>query len=212
MALRDLLAAIEAEAAAETSRLRHDRQRQADAIVAEAYRQAHELNAAALATANKEECRDSEQRLGAARRANAGRLRDAREAAYQQIAQEARSRLWAIREREDYPEILAALLAEARSVLPAGDIVRVDPSDEPLVRRLLEGNRLRVEPVLRCAGGVEVADGRGGRVRNTLEERFTAAEPGLRALVGRLLDGGADSQLRPGHRADPDSVAREVLA
>jgi vacuolar-type H+-ATPase subunit E/Vma4 len=211
MALRDLLAAIEAEAAAETSRLRHDRHRQADAIIAEAHRKARELEVAALATAEKEERRAGEQRLAAARRANAARLLDAREAAYEEIAQVARSRLGAIREREDYPEILAALLAEARSILPAGDLVRVDPSDERLVRRLLAGDRLRVEPMLRCAGGVEVADGRGGRVRNTLEDRFTAAEPGLRALVGRLLD-GADSQPLPGNRASADPAAREVLA
>jgi V/A-type H+-transporting ATPase subunit E len=211
MALRDLLDAIETEAAAETSRLRHDRHRQADAIMSEAHREARELEVAALTTAEKEERRAGEQRLAAARRANAARLLDTREAVYEEIAQEARSRLWAIREREDYPEILAALLAEARSMLPAGDLVRVDPSDERLARRLLAGDRLRVEPVLRCAGGVEVADGRGGRVRNTLEERFTAAEPVLRALVGRLLD-GADSQPLPGNRASPDPAAREVPA
>jgi vacuolar-type H+-ATPase subunit E/Vma4 len=211
MALRDLLAAIEAEAAAETSQLRHDRHRQADAIIAGAHRKARELEVAALATAEKEERRAGEQRLAAARRANAARLLDAREAAYDEIAQEACSRLRGIREREDYPEILAALLAEARSMLPAGDLVRVDPSDERLVRRLLAGDRLRVEPMLRSAGGVEVADGRGERVRNTLEERFTAAEPDLRALVGRLLD-GVDSHPLPGNRASPDRAAREVLA
>jgi hypothetical protein len=160
MALRDLLDAIEAEAAAETSRLRHDRHRQADAIISEAHREARDLKVAALATAENEERGAGELRLAAARRANAARLLDTREAAYAEIVQEA---------------------------------------------------RLRVEPMLRCAGGVEVADGRGGRVRNTLEERFTAAEPVLRALVGRLLD-GADSQPLPGHRASPDPEVREVLA
>jgi hypothetical protein len=49
---------------------------------------------------------------------------------------------------------------------------------------------VRVEPTLRCAGGLEAADGRGARVRNTVEERFTAAEPALRALAGRLAKRG----------------------
>lgn len=201
MALQDLLEAIEAEAAVDTARLRRDRRRQADAIVSAAHQQARELTAAALAEAEAEERRAGEQRLAAARRAHADRLRDAHEAAYQEVAREARLRLRVIREREDYPAILAALLAEARSMLPTAEVVRVDPRDEPLARRLLDGDPLRVEPVLRCAGGIAVADGRGASVTNTVEERFTAAEPDLRTLVGRLLAAGEDGQAATGDRA-----------
>ena len=100
----------------------------------------------------------------------------------------ARPQLRTVRERDDYPAILAALLDEVRALLPAVALVRVGPSDDLLVRRLLAGeDQVRVEPTLRCAGGLEVTDDRGARVCNTVEERFTAAEPALRAMAGRRV-------------------------
>jgi vacuolar-type H+-ATPase subunit E/Vma4 len=207
MALRDLLAAIEAEAAAETARLRASRRSEADAILTEARQRGRELQAAAVAAAEREERQAGDLRLAAAREATASRLRDAHEDAYQRIAQEVCERLRTVRERGDYPAILAALLDEARSLLPAANLVRVDPSDEPLVRRLLKGeDQMRVEPTLRCAGGLEIADGRGARVCNTVEERFAAAEPALRALAGRPADEGH------GARTSPYPAVEDVLA
>jgi vacuolar-type H+-ATPase subunit E/Vma4 len=190
MALRDLLAAIEAEAAADIWRLRAERRREAAAIIEDAGRQAAELKRSAVAAAEQAEREAGERRLAAARHTVAGRLREAQEAAYQQIARDARARVLAARKRDDYPAILAALLHEARSALPAGSNVQVAQADEPLVRRLLQGGpRLRVTVTLPDTGGVEVTDGAGAVVRNTLENRLTAAEPELRGLVGRLLAG-----------------------
>jgi vacuolar-type H+-ATPase subunit E/Vma4 len=144
MALQDLLAAIEADAAA-------------------------------AATESQE--RQAGDRIG-----------DAREAACQQILSDVRAELGAIRGRGDYPEILAGLIAEARDMLPACVTVRVDPADEDLARRLLHGDdKLRIEPVLSSAGGVEVADRAGTTAINTVEARLAAAEPFLRALIGGLL-------------------------
>jgi len=197
MALHDLLAAIEAEATAEVARLRDGRHREAGAIIADAERQARDLEAAAVAAAEREEREAGELRLTAARDHAAAGLRDAHEAAYQLIAAETRARLAAARDRDDYPAILAALLAEARAALPTATVVRVDPADEPLARGLLPGDSpVRVEATLRSAGGVEVADGAGTRVRNTVEERLAAAEPALRALAGRLLRPGGDGEAR----------------
>lgn len=188
MVLRDLLAAIETEAASDISRLRAERHREAAVIIAEARREADAIEAAAVAAAEQEEQEAAELRLTADRAAITGRLRDAYEAAYQEIARDIRVRLGTVRERGDYPAILAALLGEAHSALPAATLIRCDPADEPLVQGLLGGeNRLRAEATLSCAGGVEVTDESGVSVRNTVEERFTAAEPVLRALVGRLL-------------------------
>jgi len=207
MALPDLLAAIEAEAAGETARLRASRRGQAEAILAAARQQARDLQAAAVAAAEREERQAGGRRLAAARETAAARVRDAQEDAYQRIAQQVRERLRSVRGREDYPAIMAALLDEARSLLPAVSLVRVDPADEPLARRLLAGEpRVRVEPALRCAGGLEAADGRGARVRNTVEERFAAAEPALRALAGRL------AERDPGAWASPHPAAEEVPA
>jgi vacuolar-type H+-ATPase subunit E/Vma4 len=188
MALRDLLAAIEAEAAADISRLRTERHREAAAIIEDAGRRAAELKRSAVAAAEQAEQEADERRLAAARHAVAGRLREAQEAAYQQIARDVRAGVLAARERDDYPVILAALLHEARSALPAGSNVQVAPADKLLIRRMLRDEpRLRVTVTLLNTGGVEVTDGAGAVARNTLEDRLAAAEPKLRALVGRLL-------------------------
>jgi vacuolar-type H+-ATPase subunit E/Vma4 len=191
MALRDLLAAIEAEAAAEAARLRAGSSAEAEAILADAKRRAGEVVAAAAAAAEHEERQAGEARLAAARGAASERIRQAHEAACQRILSGVRDQLNAVRGRGDYPEILAALIAEARAMLPTMAAVRVDPADEPLARRLLQGeDRLGVEPVLSCAGGAEVADGAGATAINTVEARLAAAEPGLRALIGALLEDG----------------------
>lgn len=191
MALRDLLAAIEAEATADISRLRAERHREAAAIIVDAGRRAAELKRSTVAAAEQAEREAGERRLAAARHTIAGRLREAQEAAYQQIARDVRTGVLAAPERDDYPAILAALLHEARLALPAGSNVQVAQADEHLVRRLLQGEpRLRVTVTLPDTGGVEVTDGAGAVVRNTLEDRLAAAEPELRGLVGRLLAGG----------------------
>jgi vacuolar-type H+-ATPase subunit E/Vma4 len=190
MALRDLLAAIEAEAADDIGRLRTERYREAAAIVSEAERRSAELEQSAVAAAEEAEREAGERRLTTARQAIAGRLREAQEAQYQQIARDVRARVLAPREREDYPAILAALLHEARSALPAASNVHVAQADERLARRLLQAEpRLRVTVTLADTGGVTLTDGAGTTVRNTMEDRLAAAEPELRVLVSRLLAG-----------------------
>jgi vacuolar-type H+-ATPase subunit E/Vma4 len=188
MALHDLLAAIEAEAAADIGRLRTERHREAATIISDAERRSAELEQSAVSAADQAEREAGERRLMTARQAIAGRLREVQEAAYQQIATDVRAGVLAARERDDYPVILAALLHEARSALPAGSNVQVAPADELLIRRMLrDESRLRVTVTLPNTGGVEVTDGAGAVARNTLEDRLAAAEPELRALVGRLL-------------------------
>jgi len=188
MALRDLLAAIEAEAAADIGRLKAERQREAAAIISDAERRSAELEQSAISAAEQAEREAGERRLMTARQAIAGRLREVQEAAYQQIATDIRAGVLAARERDDYLVILAELLHEARSALPAGSIVQVAPADELLIRRMLCGEpRLQVTVTLPNTGGVEVTNGAGAVACNTLEDRLAAAEPELRALVGKLL-------------------------
>jgi len=186
MALRDLLAAIEAEAATDIERLRAERHREAAAILADAELQATELERSAVCSAEHEEREAGERRLAAARQAIAGRQCDAHEAAYQQIAGEVRACLRTVRERGDYPAILAALLDEARSALPAGTLVRVDPADEGAGRRLIQGeNGVRVAATLRCAGGLRRSGGervqhRGGAVHGRRARAAGAGRRGAR--------------------------------
>jgi vacuolar-type H+-ATPase subunit E/Vma4 len=192
MALTDLLEAIEADAAADVGRMRAERQHEAAAILADARQQAESLERSAVSVAEREEREAGERRLTAARETMAGWLRDAHEDAYQRIARDARARLRTVRDRADYPAVLAALLAEACAALPGGAVVQVDPADEQLARRLLgEQSHLSVVPGLHCAGGVVVSDKAGADVRNTVEDRFAAADPELRALVGELLAAAA---------------------
>jgi vacuolar-type H+-ATPase subunit E/Vma4 len=206
MALRDLLAAIEADATAEAARLRAGRQAAAEAIMARARDEAAELQTAAVSAAERDELAAAELRLADAGDAAAGRLREAHEAAYQRIASDVRGQLREIRRRGDYPQILSTWITEARAALPGATVVQVDPADEALARRLLEDETpLRVEPVLSCAGGVAVSDGAATTVINTLEGRLAAAEPALRALTGRLLGDDPERCLAtaPGSEAVP---------
>jgi len=206
MALQDLLTAIEADAAAETARLRARRAAEAEAIIADAERRGGELQASAAADAERKEKQAGELRLAEARTQAGNRVREAHEAAYQQLVSDVPDRLRAARNRGDYQQTLAALIAEARAMLPGCAVVRVDPADEPLARRLLRGeDTLRVEPTLSCAGGAEAADGAGATATNTVEARLAAAEPALRALIGQLLEDGPAGRATaaPGPEAMP---------
>jgi vacuolar-type H+-ATPase subunit E/Vma4 len=193
VALADLLAAIEADAAADIGRLRAEQHHEVAEILADARSRADDLERSAVSAAEREEREAGERRLAAAREAIGGWIREAHEDAYQRIARDARDRLRMVRERAGYPAVMAALLAEARSALPGATVAHVDPADERLARRLLgDEGRLRVAAGLHCAGGVVICDEAGAVVRNTLEDRFAAAEPELRAVIGELL-GAADA-------------------
>lgn len=191
MALRDLLAAIEAEADADIERLRAERRREAAAIISDAERRSAELEQSAVSAAEQAEREAGERRLMTARQEIAGQLREVQEAAYQQIAKDVRAGVLAARERDDYPVILAALLHEACLALPAGNHVHIAPADELLIHRLLRDQpRLTVTVTLPNTGGVQVSDAVGAVANNTLENRLATAEPELRALVGRVLAQG----------------------
>jgi vacuolar-type H+-ATPase subunit E/Vma4 len=196
MALADLLAAIEADAAADVGRLRTERHHEAAAILAGARRRAGDLERSAVCAAEREEREAGERRLTAARETIAGWLREAQEDAFRRISRDVRARLRMVRERADYPAVMTALLAEARSALPGCAVVHVDPADEQLARRLLgDEGRPGVAAGLISAGGVVVSDEAGADVRNTVEDRFAAAEPELRALVGALLGAAGEGPL-----------------
>jgi vacuolar-type H+-ATPase subunit E/Vma4 len=202
MALRDLLAAIETDAAAEAARLRAGRQAAAEAILARARDEASELQAGAVSAAEQAELAAAELRLAEARDAASTRLRQAHETAYQRIASDVRDQLREIRRRADYPQILASWMSEARAALSGATVVEVDPADEALARRLLAGQPpVTVEPALSCAGGAKVSDGAGATAVNTVEGRLAVAEPALRALTGQLLR--YDSQGCPATMASP---------
>jgi vacuolar-type H+-ATPase subunit E/Vma4 len=189
MTLVDLLAGLEAEAAAETARLEAETQQEADRLVEEARAEAQVLREQATRAGEVELQREVEQRRALARLAAAATVREAREDAFARLLAEVRERLDALREGDDRRAALRELTREGLAALPAATTLRVDPRDERLAAELLAelGAKVEVVAALETAGGVELADGAGRTVRNTIEERLANAEPALRLLFGQAL-------------------------
>jgi vacuolar-type H+-ATPase subunit E/Vma4 len=196
MALSNLLAGLEAEAAEEAARVEAETREEADRIVEAARAEARALQEQAARAGESELRREAEQRRARARLEAAAILREAREEAFQGFLAELRAQLASLRERGDYPAVMGALIREGLAALPAATILRVDPRDERLAGELLGelGAELQIEAALDTAGGVAVATRDGRAARNTIEERLANAEPALRLLLGDLLGGRAPAE------------------
>lgn len=188
MALADLLDAIEVEADEELERVERESREEAERIVAVARSEADRLEAELVAAVEPGALAEAARIRALARVDAAAEARDLREQAFLTLLDAVRARLAQVRSADDYPERLAALLAEAREALPGAVALRVDPADAELAASLAGG--LSVEPVLQTWGGVELDDGAGRVLRNTLEHRFENAEPLLRLLVAQRLAAG----------------------
>jgi V/A-type H+-transporting ATPase subunit E len=189
MTLVDLLAGLEAEAAAETARLEAEAREEADRLAEEARAEARVLREQATRAGEGELQREAEQRRALARLAAAAAVREAREEAFDRLLAEVRERLDAVRDGDGRRAVLRELTREGLAALPAATTLRVDPRDERLAAGLLGelGAELEVVAELETAGGVELADAAGRTVRNTIEERLANAEPALRLLFGEAL-------------------------
>lgn len=193
MALEHILAAIEDEAAVEIARIEAESQRRAKAILEQASSDAVTIERA-TASALDVDLESKAARLRNQAHIQATRtLMKAREAIVQQARDGAVVQMGALREREDYRDLLAALLDEALAALPGEDVVvRVDPRDRDLIALLLAelrpGAPIDVEAALDTWGGVEVASADGRIiVRNALETRLERADPYLRRLVAETI-------------------------
>ena len=189
MALVELLAGLEAEAAAETARLEAETRAEAERIVEAARSEAQALREQAARAGENELQREAEQRRAAARLAAAAVVREAHEQAFRDVLAEVRARLEELRERPGYRALLRALIGECLAALPAATVLRVDARDERLAAGLLGELEveLRIVADLETAGGVELEHDDGRAVRNTVEERLANAEPTLRLLFGEAL-------------------------
>jgi V/A-type H+-transporting ATPase subunit E len=191
MALVDLLAGLEAEAAVETARLEAETREEVDSILEEARAEARELHDRTLWSAEEEDRREANRLRSAARLTAAAALRDAHEEAFREFLSALRSRLDALRESADYSRVLGALIRESVAALPRATVLRVDPRDERLVESLLTefDAELEVAAALETVGGVELADAEDRVARNTIEERLANAESALRLLFAGWLRG-----------------------
>jgi len=193
MALKDLLTALEADAATETERLRAETDAEASRIVESAQREARELEQQAARTDEADIAREFERRSSEARLAAAAVLRDEYEACVATLQAALRRRLGALRETDGYPAVLRALIEESLAAISSASLLHVDPRDAQLARDIVRelDVRLELKPELDTLGGVEVIASDRRTVRNTLEERLRNAEPALRALAGELLESAA---------------------
>jgi vacuolar-type H+-ATPase subunit E/Vma4 len=186
MALSDLLAGMQEEAAAEEAQLDAETRAGAARMEAAAHDEARLLEERVLRAAEDELRGEAEARRANARLAAAANVREAREEAFQVFLAAVRGRLDSVRESSGYPSVLRELVREILMALPGAAVLHVDPRDDRLATELAGelGLELEIAATLETAGGVELA--RDDRVvRNTVEERFANAEPALRLLFGR---------------------------
>jgi V/A-type H+-transporting ATPase subunit E len=187
MALSDLLAGLEAEAAAEEARLEAETSAEVIRIGDAAQAEARLLEEEALRGIEDQVLRETEARRAHARLAAAAAVRQARDDSFRECLENVRGRLEVIRNGSSYPTVFRALLRESLAALPTATVLRVDPRDERLAADVLAelGVDMKVVAALQTAGGVELARGEDRAVRNTIEDRLANAEPDLRLLFGK---------------------------
>jgi len=186
MALSDLLAGLEAEAAAEKAELEAETSAEVIRVGEAAQAEARLLEGEALRTIEDEVRREAEARRARARLAAAAAVRQARDDSFRDCLEIVRGRLEVVRTSSTYPAVFRALLRESLAALPSATVVRVDPRDERLAAHVLAelGVDSEIAATLQTAGGVELARGEDRAVRNTVEDRLANAEPALRLLFG----------------------------
>lgn len=188
MALQDILATIRSEA-----------EETASGLVAEAQAESERVLARARAEGESEEQRlagsqDDRIRVERARALSGSHLeaararRSAREDVYRRAIEEVRHRLATVRDSDRYESLMGSLLDEAIVALPEATVIRVDPGDEAVVRRVLStrGLDIAVETEETALGGL-VMTAPGRTVDNRLETRLERADNHLRYIAAEVI-------------------------
>ena len=186
MALRDLLAALEEEGAAEYERARQERRRQAGQILSEARELAakagHDRVAAAEAAAHD----DARRLLADARSGARAAGRTARDDALEEVLAGARQSLSELPGTPVGAAAAAACMEEALGALPSATTVRVHPAD---AARLRSDAPVKVVADL-GVGGAIAGDSEGRYLDNTYLTRLANAWPDLRVELSRSWEQG----------------------
>lgn len=189
MALAELLKTLEADAAADRDRLEAEAREQARVVVEAARAEAYAIAERAARTDESELAREVARHGAAARLAAAAALRETHEECFRTLLATVRARLAALRGSDLYATVLRAAIRASLAALPAATALQVDLRDEALAVELLGelGVQLPVIATLDTAGGVELTNDAGIRIRNTLEERLSNAEPAVRIVFADAL-------------------------
>ncbi|MFN8485304.1 MAG: V-type ATP synthase subunit E family protein [Anaerolineae bacterium] len=209
MPLADILKAIDAVCDAEVARIVAD----AAAAVA-AIRADTERDCAAIRERHAREMllpfqHERARRLNRAHIAAARAVSRAQEELFAEAIAAAQARLGQLRGDTTYAAILAALVCEAMAQIGPDAVLRGDPCDEALLRRLAPGTPLTLD--LTTWGGIEARspDGRIA-VINTLEARLAQAQPILRARTMPLFaapSAGGESEAEGAYQEPPIPLA-----
>lgn len=188
MGLQDILETIRSEAEETASGLSAQARAEADEVLERAREKAEEEERR-LARSQDDRIRGERARALSGGHLDASRARrDARERVFQESIDAVRKRLGRIRESERYESLMASLLDEAVTALPEATVVRIDPADEEVTRRVLasRGVDLDVETQPTEMGGLVVA-APGRTVDNRLGTRLERAEEQLRYVAGEVI-------------------------
>lgn len=177
MALRDLLAALEEEGAAEHERTQQDRRRQAAELVAEAHERAAKIHADVV-TAAENAARQEAENLLITARFNARRaVRTVRDDALDEVLDRAREQLRAVPGSPEGPAMATASLQEAVLAMPRATTVHVHPADAATLR---PETTLRIVADLEHGGAI-AEDDHGRYIDNTYLTRLANIWPETRA-------------------------------
>ncbi|QIN78399.1 hypothetical protein GBA65_07530 [Rubrobacter marinus] len=185
--LKDLLAAIQAEADEERARVEAESRTEAEAILAAAREEAQAVRDGILRSGEPGIRAEATRRVALANLEAARSLRLVREESYKLLVAGARSELAALREDPArYRDAMFALFGEGLAALPDADTLRVDPRDEALAANTADGLAVETAPI--PLGGLVLESDDGRTLRNTFEDRLANADPDLRLWYGRRLD------------------------
>ncbi len=186
MALDKLL---ENEAQSEIERIRAEARDRAALIVRQAEEQAQDLlESRQRALETQAQAAVVRARSAADLQLNAARL-NAGETGIQRAFDLAHNELLAVTRVPEYHDIMARLIAEARTVVPNAAVVEVNPAEALVARTIVSGMEVRENGELQ--GGVRLisADGKSS-VTNTLMGRLNRLRETLAPQISRLLSEG----------------------
>lgn len=184
MALRDLLAALEEEGAADHEQAQRARRRQADQILADARERGAKAHEDAVTAAETLARQEAESLLIAARSDARRTIRTARDDALEKVLEQVREQLLTLPGSPAGTAAASACADEALAAMPHATTLRVHPADAAMLRP--DGAVHLVADL--GTGGAIAEDDHGRYIDNTYLTRLANIWPEVRAGLSRSWD------------------------
>jgi vacuolar-type H+-ATPase subunit E/Vma4 len=184
MALRDLLAALEEEGAAEHEKAQQARRRQAAQLLADARERGAKIHEDFVTAAETAARQEAENLLITARFRARRAARTARDEALEEVLRRVREQLLALPGSPDGPTMARACLEEAVMAMPRATTLHVHPADAATLRP-----EATVHVVADLEHGGAIAEDNQGRyIDNTYLTRLANTWPEIRPELSRSWD------------------------